>query len=99
MGIRDRLDKLERARAPEAAGISAYENPDGTIRVVYQLEGQSEEEAHRLSAFPHEPLERCFIMTEAMERHCYFKTDGDYVDCERRLAQIRADQEARRAVD
>lgn len=92
MGIRERLAQLEATR-----GKSKHD--DRHLRPVYQLEGQSEDEAWRLSGYSGYPPEQCAIIPESALRHIYFEVDGDLVAFELRVAEIRAAQEARRAVD
>lgn len=89
MGIRERLQRLEAAqRAPV--------RDDRHLRPIFQLEGQTEEEAQQLSEFAGEPIERCAVVTEATLRRLFMETDGDNVLLEPELAEIRAKQDARR---
>ena len=88
MGISDRLERLEATRGKSAPD-------DRHLRPVFQLEGQTEEEAHQLSEFSAEPIERCAVITEAVLRQIYRESDGDEIEAERVIAEIRAGQQAR----
>jgi hypothetical protein len=103
MGIRDRLERLEAGRVKPTFDDRPYRAADGSIRIVFQLEGQSEEEAHRLSEVSHEPIEGCFMITEAVQRSIFVAVNETEAQAEQEadesIAEIRAAQDARRSPD
>lgn len=95
MGIRERLTQLEAARKFRR----------GPLRRIVRLEGQSDEQAWRLSKHRDQPLDdSCVILPEDRLRRRYREVWGDAfckfkglwadVYADRHMAKVRAEQDA-----
>lgn len=101
MGTRERLEKLEAAHIAAKGGRWR--------RAIVRLEGQTDEEAWRLSEHRHLPLDdESVILSEERLRRAYQKTWGD-AHCKyngfwsehyanQHMAKVKAEQEAVRAM-